>query len=199
MSQSKPSTSDARTRLHSAALRLTVQDQPDASARAIAREAGMSQGALYRYYSSREELLGAVFAEQIEPMIAHKEGLVAMRAPIRDKLREWVRSTYDRFDRDPDGFAYVFLTSHNLPAQYTHIAGRQRGLLIEMLNQWQAEGLLRDIPLDLAATMFVGLLLSVPEQVRAGALASPAMAYTDHISDSVWAVLAHEEGKDSRA
>ncbi|GAB5497206.1 MAG: hypothetical protein Phyf2KO_22860 [Phycisphaerales bacterium] len=186
---------DAKSRLHEAALRLATLDESDTSVRAIAREAGVSQGALYRHYASREDLLGAVFAEQIEPMIAHKEGLVAMRAPIRDRVREWVRSTYDRFDREPEGFAFTFLASYKLPEKYTHIAGRQRALLTELLRQWASEGKLKDMPLELASAMFVGLLLSVPERVRKGSLPKPATQYTDHIADSIWAVLAREEGE----
>ena len=188
---------DAKSRLHEAALRLATLDESDTSVRAIAREAGVSQGALYRHYASREDLLGAVFAEQIEPMIAHKEGLVAMRAPIRDRVREWVRSTYDRFDREPDGFAFVFLTTHNLPEKHKHIAGRQSALLTELLRQWASEGRLKDMPLELASAMFVGLMLSVPERVRKGSLAKPAAQYTDRIADSIWAVLAEEEGESS--
>ncbi len=177
--------SDSKARLHEAVLKLVTPEQPDASVRAIARAAGLSDGALYRHYSSREELLGAVFAEHISPMIAHKEGLVAMRASIEDRLREWVRSTYDHFDREPDGFAYVFLTNHKLPEKYKHSAGRQSALLKELLHQGQAEGVLLPMPLDLAATIFVGLLLSVPERIRTGVLTTPASAYTDDITRAV--------------
>ncbi|MCA9274049.1 MAG: TetR/AcrR family transcriptional regulator [Phycisphaerales bacterium] len=190
MGPAKPNQSDARARLHEAALRVVVRDRPDASVRAIAKEAGLSEGALYRHYSSREELLGAVFAEQVEPMIAHKEALVAMRAPIEDRLREWVRSTYDRFDRDPDGFAYVFLTPHNLPEKYLKYAGRQSGLLIELFRQGREEGKLRDLPVELAASMFVGLLLGVPERIKHGVMPGPSLMYTDEVAGAIWRCLA---------
>jgi len=186
---STPRPRDARARLHDAALRLVAQHGADMSVRAIAKEAGLSEGALYRHYDSREALLGAVFVELVKPMIAHKEALVAMRAPIDDRLREWVRSTYDQFDRDPDGFAFTFLTNHDLSEKYTQIAGRQSGLLMELLEQGQAEGRLREMPLDLAAGMFVGLLLSVPERVKRGILPGPATRYTDEVARAVWRCL----------
>ena len=189
MGPAKPGQS-TRDRLHEAAIRLVGQDREDVSVRAIAKEAGLSEGSLYRHYSSRDELLGAVFAEQIEPMIAHKEALVAMRASIEDRLREWVRSTYERFDRDPDGFAFVFLRSHHLPAQYTHIAGRQSRLLIELIGQGQREGKVRAMPAELAATIFIGLLLGVPERIRGGVLRAPALGYTDEIAGAIWRSLA---------
>ena len=190
--QSKPAQRDTKHRLHEAALRLVVTETTDPSVRAIARAAGVSEGALYRHYASREELFGAIYAELVAPMIAHKEGLVAMRAPIADRLREWVRSTYERFDRDPDGFAYIFLTTHNLPERYASIAGRQSSLFKELVRQGQGEGTLRPMPPELAAGLFAGLLRIVPERVRVGALPAPASAYTDDVFGAVWAVLGAE-------
>ncbi|MEZ6317624.1 MAG: TetR/AcrR family transcriptional regulator [Phycisphaerales bacterium] len=178
-------------------MRLVAKQGPDASVRAIAKEAGLSEGALYRHYDSREALLGAVFIELIEPMIAHKEGLVAMRAPIDDRLREWVRSTYDQFDKDPNGFAFTFLTNHDLSDKYTQIAGRQSGLLKELLRQGQAEGRVRDMSIDLAAGMFVGLLLSVPERILRGILPAPAKDYTDEIAQAVWRCLGSAPGGEA--
>jgi AcrR family transcriptional regulator len=185
---------DARARLHEAALRIVAEEGPGASVRAISRAAGVSEGALYRHYQSREELLGAVFAEQIAPMVAHKEALVAMRASMEDRLREWVRSTYDRFDRDPIGFAYVFLTDHELPEAYADVAGRQSALLRELITQGQTEGSLRAMDPGLAAAMFVGLLLSVPDQIRRGRLRTPAASYTDEIARAAWRSLRREPG-----
>lgn len=188
---STPSSQPAtRVRLHEATLRLIARDGPGASVRAIAKEAGLTEGALYRHYTGRGHLVGAVFAELIEPMIAEKENLVAMRAPVRDRLREWVRCTYARFDRDPDGFAYIFLTDHDLDAEYASIAGRQSALLSELFAQGRAEGLLRSLPDALGESIFVALLLSVPHRIRDGALARPASAYVDEIARAAWAALA---------
>ncbi len=184
-----PQPADTRTRLHRAATHLVSRDGPAASVRAIARHAGVTEGALYRHYDSREDLLGAVFAELIDPMVTEKRMLVEMRAPIRDRLREWIRCTYARFDTDPDAFAYVFLTDHDLPRRYAGLAGLQRSMLRTLMVQARAEGLLGTLSEDLAATLFVGLLLSVPEGIRAGKLPKPAMQYVDHVAQAVWCTL----------
>jgi AcrR family transcriptional regulator len=184
-----PQPPDTRTRLHRAATHLISREGPGASVRAIARHAGVTEGALYRHYDSREDLLGAVFAELIEPMVTEKQMLVEMRAPIRDRLREWIRCTYARFDTDPDAFAYVFLTDHDFPRQYARLAGLQRSMLRSLLVQARNEGLLGSLSEDLAATLFVGLLLSVPEGIRAGKLPKPALQYVDHVAQAVWCTL----------
>jgi AcrR family transcriptional regulator len=188
-----PTTPDTRSRLHLAATHLVARQGPGASVRAIAKRAGVTEGALYRHYTSRDNLLGAVFAELIEPMIAEKQALVATPAPTRDRLREWIRCTYASFDRDPDGFAYVFLTNHDLPPEHAHLAGLQRGLLRRLIAQGRDEGVLRDMPEDLAATLFIALLLGVPARVRKGGLPNPASGYVDEVARAVWRVLAKDD------
>lgn len=185
---------DTRTRLREAATHLVANIGPGASVRAIARRAGLTEGALYRHYQSRDALLASVFDEIIGPMVAEKRNLVAMRAPVRDRLREWVRTTYAAFDRDPDAFAYVFLTDHEFPKEHTRFSGLQSRLLRELIAQGREAGELHDISDELAATMFVGLLLSVPTRVRAGTLPRPASQYVDEVSRAVWLTLGRDPG-----
>lgn len=184
---------NTKDRLHGAALRLVARDGAGASVRAIAREAGVSEGALYRHYKSREHLMGAVFEDLVRPMIIQKEGLLAMRAPLHDRLREWIRCTYVGFDRDPDGFAFVLLTDHALPSDIAHIKGRQSQLLTGLLSEGQNAGILRPLPIALARAMFIGLLLSVPTRVLNTELQGPASTYTDEIARAIWLALANDK------
>jgi AcrR family transcriptional regulator len=187
-------TPDARTRLREAATHLVARTGPAASVRAIAKRAGLTEGALYRHFENRNDLLASVFDEIIEPMVDEKRNLVAMRAPVQDRLREWVRSTYAGFDRDPDAFAYVFLTDHDFPKEHTRFSGLQSALLRELIAQGRQAGDLHDISDELAATMFVGLLLSVPIRVRAGTLPRPASQYVDEVARAVWLTLGRDPG-----
>ncbi len=179
-----------RLKLHHAALRLVASGKEAASVRAITRAAGVTEGALYRHYKSRSMLLAAVYAELVQPMIAEKEQLVAMRAPIADRVREWVRCTYAQFDHDPSAFAYVFLTDHKLPKEHERISGRQSELLAQLMAQGQREGVLRTIEMSIAKAIFVGLLLCVPMRIRQSVLKGPALAHTDEIFGAVWGALA---------
>lgn len=186
---SEGSALETRRRLHSAAVRLIAGGEA-ASVRAITREAGITEGALYRHYKGRSELTAAVFRELVAPMIAEKESLVAMRAPVRDRIREWVRCTYARFDRDPDGFAYVFLSDEAVDGVDATTVGRQGALFSELIEQGQREGALREMDRALATALFVGLLLAAPTRIRSGALEGPASVHVDAVADAAWRVLA---------
>ena len=178
-----------RQRLHMAALQQVAEDGPGASVRAITRAAGVTEGALYRHYDSREDLLGAVFTELVEPMIAEKQRLLSASTSAHDKVREWVRCTYQAFDQGPDAFAYVFLTDHRLPARFERLSRRQGELFRAFVAQQQATGAMRGDDPDLATTLFAGLLLSVPAQVRRGRMACPAMAFVDDVTGAAWRLL----------
>lgn len=187
----RPPTDVLRTRrsLHEAARDLVAAEGPGASVRSITRAAGVTEGTLYRHYASRELLLSAVFTELVEPMIAEKAALVAMRAPLRDRLREWIRCTYTRFDKDPSGFAYVFLTDHSLPRAQARLAHRQSELFGELFAAGVSAGELRPVATDIATAIFVGQLLTVPTMIRRGGLRKPAEQYTDEIAEAVWRAL----------
>ncbi|MGP1345086.1 MAG: TetR/AcrR family transcriptional regulator [Phycisphaerales bacterium] len=185
-----------REKLLGAAMRVVARTGPAASVRAIAREAGLTEGALYRHFPSRDHLLGAAFAELVEPMIAEKENLVAMRVPARDRLREWVRCTYARFDRQPDAFAYVFLTPHEMPKEYAKLSGRQSTLLKALLQQASDEGTPIALPIDIAAHMFVAMLLAIPSAIYRKRLPRPASDHVDEVADAIWRAL--NNGAESR-
>jgi AcrR family transcriptional regulator len=151
--------------------------------------AGLTEGALYRHYESREDLLADLFTTLVEPMITEKLNIVAMRAPIRDRLREWVRCTFASFDRDPLGFAYVLLTPLPLSPAHAKLAGRQSALFLELFEQGRKEHQLRDLDPALASALFVGLLLAVPQRIRSKRLKGPASQYIDEVSRTIQCAL----------
>jgi AcrR family transcriptional regulator len=55
---------------------------------AIAQRAGVGQGTLYRHFASRDELLSALYTEQIDDLVELADSLVAEHAPDV-ALRRW--------------------------------------------------------------------------------------------------------------
>lgn len=85
-----------------------------ATVRAIARGAGVTDAAVYRHYESKDDLCWRAYNRIVREMVGEKRHLVASEAPLREKLREWVRLSYAYHDRNPD--AMIFLLSMPLAA-----------------------------------------------------------------------------------
>lgn len=78
-----------RARILEAAYSAFCRD-PDVSLNQIARLAGVGPGTLYRHFPTREELLLAVYQEELAALIEAVEPLLAEQPPL-DAFRTWAR------------------------------------------------------------------------------------------------------------
>lgn len=158
---------------------------------AIAQRVGVTDGAIYRHYRSKEELQWQAYKTVVQEMVGPKEHLVRDGRPLPKKLHDWIRLTYLFFDGRPGAFAYVLLTPHpHLEAQdKQEITSCQGRLFREMFRRARVAGEVRAIGSALALCHFTGLMLNVPRLIYEGALPGPAMDYVDEVTQSVWQVL----------
>ena len=61
---------------------------------AIARQAGVGQGTLYRHFPTREDLLAEVYREDVEELVAAAPALLADHPPL-DALARWLDRVAD--------------------------------------------------------------------------------------------------------
>jgi AcrR family transcriptional regulator len=66
----------------------------DASLEAVAREAGVGIGTLYRHFPTREALYGAVYRREVEQLGELAEELKREAAPV-EALRRWLRANVE--------------------------------------------------------------------------------------------------------
>jgi AcrR family transcriptional regulator len=65
---------------------------PEASLEAVARQAGVGIGTLYRHFPTREDLFEAVYRREVEQLSELAEALKGEASPT-EALRHWLRST----------------------------------------------------------------------------------------------------------
>jgi AcrR family transcriptional regulator len=182
-----------REELIAATVRLVANGGTEAATiRAIAREAGVTDAAVYRHYRSKEDLCGHAYSRIVEGMIREKERLLANPACVRDKLREWVRLSYAYFDERREEFTYAFLTPRVGPRSGRVAVGRQGELFMEMIRRAQDAGDIRPLAPELALSHFTALTLNVLRLISDGVLCGPASAFVDEVSAAVWRVLGRE-------
>jgi len=80
-----------RERLVEAATQVFSAGGRQAKLDAVAREAGVGIGTLYRHFPTREALFEAVYRREVDQLVALAERLARDTAPV-DALREWLHA-----------------------------------------------------------------------------------------------------------
>jgi len=155
------------------------------SVRMITARAGVTEAALYRHFLSKDDLILSIYRRIVDEMAAAKERIAAQAGPLADKLLEWIRVSYEHFDRSPEAFTFVLLTTHNFADEHREITGRQGRIFTGMISQATAAGELEPMDPELAMGHFSGVLLSVPQLINAGTLRGPASRYLDEVHRAV--------------
>jgi len=114
-----------KERIEQEALRLFVeQGIAETSIRDISRAAGISQGAMYNHYASKDELARTLFLRNFAEAASALEVRAQAEVGLAAKLRAMVRYIYGRFDVDRGVVAYLFLTRQHylrgLPEGFPH-------------------------------------------------------------------------------
>jgi AcrR family transcriptional regulator len=78
-------------RVLEAAARAFARDGADASVRAIAKDAGVGIGTVYRRFPAREDLVWAIYRNEVDRICALAPGLLAQQPPAQ-ALRAWMDS-----------------------------------------------------------------------------------------------------------
>lgn len=79
-----------RDQLLAVATRMFASGESDASLRAIAREAGVGIGTLYRHFPNRNALVEAAYRQEVQQLCEAAPALLDADRPAVDALREWM-------------------------------------------------------------------------------------------------------------
>lgn len=192
MQQHKPAPRrNTRDNLKDAAIRLGARDGIDgASIRTIAREVGVTEGAVYKHFANKEELIREAYTSVVEEMARDKAVLVKADLPFEHAVRAWVKLTYEYFDANQDAFTYVLLMPHRFADSLGEIYTRQGHMFRAFIVRAQENKQILAMDPDLAVAVFTGIVLNIPRLINEGALQGPALPYAPEIADAVIRVFA---------
>lgn len=153
-----------RERLITAARTAYLNSGTEPALEAIARDAGVGIGTLYRHFPSREALVAAVYESELEAVTTPElvDELVARNGSAAAGLRRWM-TEYAAFVATKHGMSDALragVTTGDVPA------GRTRRLVNATLAGFLAAGaddgsLRTDMSADVVTTALVGVLWSV--------------------------------------
>ena len=90
---------------------------PDASLDAVARQAGVGIGTLYRHFPTREALYDAVYRREVDQLGDFAEQLESEARPV-EALRLWMRCVVELVATKKGMSAALALTAHTPSALY---------------------------------------------------------------------------------
>ena len=123
---------------------------PEASLEAVARQAGVGTGTLYRHFPTRQALFEAVYRREVEQLCDLADQLAIGADPV-EALRRWMRSNVAFVATKKGMVAALALTMHASSDLTVYSAGRLTRAVGALLDRAVAAGVIRsDIgPADL--------------------------------------------------
>ncbi|SDZ15355.1 TetR/AcrR family transcriptional regulator [Herbiconiux ginsengi] len=150
-------------------------DDADASLEAIARAAGVGIGTLYRNFPTREDLVAAVYATELDAVIAAADPLLRTKSPDQ-ALRAWT-DRYAAFVATKRGMAESLRAGALVgAAAANHTRERVNSVIGAFLAAGTETGVFRtDVQADDVTTALVGFFLATRD--------SPDPAQTSRLLD----------------
>jgi len=179
-----------RERIERKAMALFVEKGvSETTIRDIAGSAEVAEGALYRHYRSKDELILALFSHHYAVLAATLDEVQAAQASIRDKLRAMITECCRLFDTDPIRFRFMLLVQH-------HSLHRLDGALaspVEVLRTVLAAAMERgEIPKrepDLAAALVMGVIVQPATFKTYGRIPGPMLPLAETLTEACWHLL----------
>lgn len=156
MASSRPK--NRRNDIIQAALRLFARKGIRATTiRDIAHETGLTEGALYRHFSSKEELARWLFVDSVRALYDYLAEAVAPVENSPARLCVLARGLFDFAALEPDTYEYVMARHHDglgtlPPGQKPPMA-----LFVEVLRQGIGEGSFRPMDPAVGAAVVIGI------------------------------------------
>ena len=174
---------ETKERIKDTALRLFVdKGVAETSIRDIAQTAGLSQGAMYNHYASKDELVWDLFNTSFSGIGLRLREIAEANKDLEGQLRAMVRYVFELFERDWAVVAYVFFTRHELlrKASCTEILFPYtvfRRVVDEAVKR-------KEIPQqdpDVSTALLVGAILQVADAKALGRLKHKLTDLTDRV------------------
>lgn len=123
-----------------AAARSAISDSGEVKLNAIARQAGVGQGTLYRHFPTREDLLAEVYREDVDALVAAAPALLAEHPPLK-ALAHWFDrvAAYARVKRG----VFAAVEAGVSQALAAHSLGPIGDALTLLLDAGKADGTIR--------------------------------------------------------
>jgi len=181
---------DTRERIERAAIRLFVEKGvAETSVRDIARAVEVSEGALYRHFVSKEDLVWDVFERNYVAFAARLDALAHAESTARAQLAAMIRGFCLAHDEDPALFRFLLFVQHG---QLSRLAPGTPTPVDSMRTVLERGIASKEIPEqhpDLATAFVFGIVLQPVTFAAYGRLPATMGPLSDRLVTAAWAAV----------
>lgn len=174
----RPKSDEKRNAILAAAVKVIAAQGLSASTASIAKEAAVSNGALFTYFDTKSALLNALYlylkagmAQATMTDLPHDADLRGQMLHVWDRWVQWALA----HPQQRRALAYLAV-SHELTPATRDAAAQSYAGIATLLERSRAQGVLRDAPLMFVGSLVVGLLDATVEYMTQDAANAPAHA-----------------------
>ena len=181
---------DTRDRIEKAAIRLFVEKGvTETSVRDIARAVDISEGALYRHFVSKDELVWAAFERHYVEFAGRLEALARGESSARGKLGAMIRGFCHAHDENPTLFRFLLFVQHGQLNKLPAVTPKPVYAVRSLIERGIAA---KEIPAqnpDLATAFVFGIVLQPVTFAAYKRLPSTMSAMSERLVSAAWAAV----------
>ena len=181
---------DTKHRIERAALVLFVENGiVETSTKQITKAVGLSDGALYRHFDSKDEIAQGLFEQQHVALAEALETAQSAHGSIDDKARAITETYCGLADEDWSLFRYHHLNQHKFLPLYSEKLANPVAVVERIIKDAMATGEIAKSDANLLAGMSLGVVLQVVTLKIYGRVQVPLCSLKGALSKGVIAVL----------
>jgi AcrR family transcriptional regulator len=181
---------NTRERIEKAAIRLFVEQGVAAtSVRDIARAVDISEGALYRHFISKDELVWEVFERQYVQFTGRLESLARPEVTARAKLAAMIRGFCHAHDDDWWLFRFLLFVQHGQLTRLAPGSPTSVDAVRDVIAGGIASSQTPEQYPDLATALVFGIVLQPVTFAAYGRLSSLVTSICDRLIGASWAAV----------
>jgi len=156
----------------------------------IAKEAGCSEGALYRHYSGKDEMALSLYKNELEKFGVLLKAVLKGKGTFSERLKSAVGLFYSFFDEDPVTFKFILLSEHHFPPQNKlEPKLNPHNLVFDFVQEGTKRGEFNNEDTELSAAMVLGLVLQPATLKATGRLKKKMSDKTNEVVEACLRVL----------
>ncbi len=155
----------------------------------IAAAAGLSEGALYRHFTSKDDLVWRAFEHRYVALAFRLKTAAAAAMTTRERLGAMIREIALAHDDDPALFHFLVFVQHGQLSRLAPDTPTPVTVVHDLLAAAVASGELPGQDPNLATALVFGLVLQPMTFAAYGRLPGPQAAYVERLAAAAWAAL----------